>query len=155
MPDSIPAPLFDLAACDLLTPSNEGKPFTLAHTYDRLGFPMGASYRTSEGKPVTITLLGQNSAVGRETLKKLRDELAAIEANGQKMTPELRDKHNTTYLCAMTAGWTIEQLDGGPFPVTPQNTEKLWSDPRFAWLREPALSFIARDANFLAPPAGE
>ena len=149
---TVPRKPFDLAVCDLLAPSDEGRPFTIAHTYDRLGFPMGRPYLGSDGKPVTITLRGQNSAVGRATLKQLRDELAALEGNGQKITQENRDQHNTTYLVAMTRGWTIEQLDGEPFLVNPVNVEKLWTDKRFEWLREPAMSFIARDANFLAPP---
>ena len=153
-PTPPPRAMFDLAKLDLLSPSEGGKAFVLAHTYDRLGFAIGPAYTGSDGKPVTITLMGQNSAVGRDTLKRIRDERAAMDSNGQRVSEEATERHNTEYLCALTKGWTIERLDGADFPVTPANREKLWTDPRFRWLREPALTFIARDSNFLAPPDG-
>lgn len=137
---------FDLAACDILTPSEEGRPLLLVH-------PSGATWKTSTGAPVQVTLRGRYSSVARDTLKRLGDEIAAMAADGKKPTPEDQDRHDTEYLVACTVNWNIERLDGAVFHVTPANIERLWTDKRFAWLRMRALSHIAADVVFLTPPA--
>ena len=136
---------FDLAALDILGPSNEGRKLEIVH-------PSGQPYRTSTGETVHVLLAGRHSDAARALLKQLGDEIAASRARGEEPSEEVNREHDTRYLVAVTKDWNIEKLDGQPFLVNPANVRKLWTDPRFGYLRGRALAFVAADTAFLAPP---
>jgi hypothetical protein len=137
---------FDFSRLDVLSASEAGRPFVITNP------TTGQPYRLNdEAKtPLAIVLRGRNSAIGRATLRQIGDERAAMEGEGRQPTSEQIDEWNTRYLVAMTVSWNFDCLDGKEFPCNPENAEKLWRDPRFAWLRPRALEFIASDGNFLA-----
>jgi hypothetical protein len=134
---------FDLSKLDILAPSEEGRPLFIKHP------GTGANFKRGDGEPLKIVLRGRNSAIARAELKQIGDEQAAIEADGRMPTPEQREEWNTRYLVAMTVSWNFDALDGEPFDCNALNARKLWTDPRFAWLRVPGLTFIAQDGNYL------
>ena len=57
----------------------------------------------------------------------------------------LEDAH---VVAACTVGWTIEAMDGEPFPYSPENALRLWTDKRFVALRD-----TARDEVLATYPA--
>lgn len=142
---------FDFASV-ALTRTDTGSPMPIRHP--ATGLPMLDEHK----KPVTISFLGQYSDIFRETMRAIQVNRAefhneARAANPLKPAPLPQDKideENVTILTSCVVGWTIPSLDGQPFPFTPENAARLFTDRRFIWLRDPALAFIQGDGNFLS-----
>jgi len=136
----------DLSILDILSPSEEGRKMHLSHP--RTGDP----WRDSAGNPLYITLLGQHSGAVQGAMEALQARLEARSPGAPIRTREERAADDAEVLTAATRFWAFETMDGKPFPCTPENARRFWSDPRFAWIRHRALRFIADDGVFLAAP---
>jgi hypothetical protein len=141
---------FDLAEYyDTLTLAEEGIPMTLLNLRTR------QPLLNDDGSPVTISLLGQQSKTFRALMGIVQSRRAEIGLRNQQTDTDQREREDIDFLVACTTDWTIQSLDGQPFPCTMQNIRKLWNDPRFRTLRGIALGFVMNDANFLPPsPSG-
>lgn len=138
--------MFDFAALDLLTPSEEGRDMTLTHP--RTGQP----WLDSAGRPVTITLLGAWSGVYQQTLEGMQARLDARPAGAPPLTYAEKISGDAELLAAVTRRWSFTELDGKPYPCTPDNARLLYADERFGWVRARANAFVRNDGNFLAEP---
>ena len=138
-------PAFDIACLDTLTASQTGAAMPVVNL--RTGIP----YRLDDDKktPVTITLLGRASDAYRAKQRVLQERRADRQARGIILSPEEVGQEDAELLTICTVGWTIEQLDGQPFPFSAANAALLWSDPRFVALRGRAIQFLIDDGNFL------
>jgi hypothetical protein len=136
----------DLSALDILTPSEEGRELFLSHP--RTGDP----WRDAAGNPMSITLLGQHSGAVQGAYEALSARMASRPAGSPTRSRKEEIADEADVLTAATRRWTFETLDNAPFPCTPENARKFWSDPRFGWIRIRALQFIGNDGNFLAGP---
>lgn len=134
---------FDLASIGM-TKADEGSTMVIAHPVTRQPIMM------ANGQPMSITLTGRFSETNRRTLRRIQVERVELLADRQTVTEEHITKENIEQLCACTMGWNIDELDGAPFPCSPANIRKLWTDKRFLWLHERALAFIGEDRNFLS-----
>lgn len=148
---------FDMASLALV-PMEEGKPMVLRSP------TTGKPLLNSAGVEVSITLLSQHSEMFRVAMRNVQMSRVPYRAQLKKEQPdypddapmplERLDEEDVDLLTAVTRGWTIDQMDGQPFPFTHQNVRKLWSDPRFVHYRQYAMSFITVDRNFFVGNAG-
>lgn len=136
----------DLSALDISGPSEEGRKMYLTHP--RTGDP----WRDSGGNALYITLLGQHSGAVQGAFESLQARLEARQPGAPVRTRTERAQDDAEVLTAATRFWNFESMDGKPFPCTPDNALRFWSDPRFAWIRHRALRFIADDGSFLGAP---
>jgi hypothetical protein len=98
---------------------------------------------------MTITLLGQDSAVYRKMqLAKQQTALAriskgkkAIDLDAEKLAEDSIDD-----LVKLTIAWSGFTLDGEELEATPDNVRKIYTE--WAWIKEQAQEFVASRANF-------
>jgi hypothetical protein len=135
--------MFDISKLDTLSLSQEGVEMPVVNP--RTKEPV----RGSDGKVITITLLGKNSDVARAAMRRISDRASERAMRGIKSTPEDRERDDTEFLASVTRHWTFTEMDGQSFPCTAENATRLWSDPRLRHLREQALGFVLDDGNFL------
>ena len=134
---------FDIASLDTLTLSERGVPMTVVNP--KTAMPV----LDTAGKPVVIMLKGRAADAFETTQEAIRQARGDRAARGIiSSTAEIKEE-DVRLLCALTMGWTIEQIDGQDFPFSPENARRLWSDPRWPWLKERAIQFAQGDGNFL------
>lgn len=133
--------MFDIAQLDIATGSDEGRQMQVRH-------PKGGVVTDSEGKPVTITLLGFYSKRFREKDREITQRRIEQARLGIQPSPEDAERDAVERLAAVTVAWSFDTLDGQPFPCTEENAKRFWSDRRFAAIRAQADQFIANDGNF-------
>ena len=134
---------FDLASI-AMTRADDGVPMTILHPLTR------QPIMTASGQPMSITLAGRFSETNRQALRAIQVKRVEMVDARQPITEEHITRENIDQLSACTQSWNFDELDGQPFPCTPQNIRRFWSDKRFIWLHERALQFIAEDRNFLS-----
>ncbi len=122
-----------------------------AGTFMHLADASGALLYDDNKQPVGITMRGRNSreglaaarAIGNRRLNEMR------RPGSQPTTVESNERTSNEILAGCTISWTFTELDGQPFPCTPENVFKFWSDDRFRRWRDQADAFIDSEANFL------
>jgi hypothetical protein len=137
--------MFDIASFDILTPSEEGRDVTLLHP------KTGQPWMDDAKRPITITVLGRWSGIVQQTSEAIEARRAA-RPSGVPETLDDRILADAEYMAAATRRWSFTHLGGEAFPFTPANAVKLYSDPRFPWLRIQVMNFHRQDGNFLAEP---
>ena len=136
--------MLDFASLDTCKLAEAGVPMQIRHP------KTGTLVLRSDGEPTTITLMGRGSQTYEDVQRRIQDRRVERQAQGIRLTPDDLKAEDTDILIACTKDWNIEEMDGAPFPCTPQHIAKFWSDRRFPWLREVAINFITQHANFLA-----
>ncbi len=134
---------FDLTKLDSRSKSETGVEMKIIHPGTL------APITNSDGQPVTITLRGRNSTAYKTAFRMVQDRARERAARGLRPNDEETRVDEIDFLCAVTTDWKFTELDGAPFPCTPENIRKLWSDERFTWVLEQATRFAANDGNFL------
>jgi len=140
-------PKFDLASLDTRAASSEGRPLVLLN---RSRQPL----TNDDGTEVSISFFGQNSDQFRRNLRSQQEARRVLADQGKAVTGDFLDREQVDTLIACTASWNFDELDGAPFPCSPQNVVKFWNDPRFVQLHAQAISFILDASNFLPASAG-
>lgn len=137
--------MFDIAAMDIATGSDAGAPMELIDPVRK------TVLKDEKGDKVTITLLGINSQVARDTNRRLANATLDKQARGISVGNRIEEaeEEQTEVLTACTVGWSFTELDGKPFPFTPENARKFWADRRFKHIRDQATGFIRDTANFM------
>jgi hypothetical protein len=133
---------FDVASTSTLESSTEGvfMPFLNARTGDPL--------RDDDGKEVGVTLRGRLSRQGQQFQQDQATKRLEMGRRGQEVSVDTLESETTEMLVALTVGWSFDTLDEKPFPCSPENARKFWSDPRFRAHRERANVFVGNEANF-------
>lgn len=156
--------MFDLAALDILQPSEEGRDFIPRHPNTGAPWiiePAVPAVPASDGKPavpakqavpLTFTLLGRWAGICQTKSDEITARADARPAGAPAQSPEEMIADNAEYLSVAIRRWTLTHLDGQPYPCTVENARKLLTDPRFSWLRSQLLTFHRNDGNFLAVP---
>ena len=134
---------FDIACLDTYTRSQSGTDMTV--TNPRSNAPM----LRDDGSPVTITLHGRASDQYREKQREIQQGRADRAARGIATNSDEIAQEDVAILIACTVTWNIDEMDGKPFPASPDNIRLLWSDHRFMGLRDRAIRHILDDGNFL------
>ena len=135
---------FDLTKLDIIAKSEAGTPMMVLHPKD------GAPIRNDDQKPITITLKGRNSQAFKAANRVIQERNRERAARGVTSNDEEARQNEIEFLTAVTVTWDFSELDGQPFPPTPDNIRKLWSDARFSWIADQASRFAVNDGNFLA-----
>lgn len=135
--------MFDISSLETLTRSEAGVDMTLYHPAS------GNPIVNAEGKPVTITLCGRNSDAFRKASRLVVERQIERNARGVKATDIEAREDEAEILIACTRAWTFDQMDGQPFPASPENIRRFWMDKRFPWIFEAAQRFVMSDGNFL------
>lgn len=135
--------MFDVAKLDAATGADKGSLLTVTHP----GTKQPAL--DDDGKPITLRLFGGYSRQAEEARSVNAEKRADLMLAGIKVPREVQEGWNADFLAACTGDWSFDQLDGQPFPYSPDNAKRLWRDRRFGALAEQALTFIAQPANFM------
>lgn len=138
---------FDPLALDTLTLAEKGMPFTPRN-------PKTLKPVTdADGNPLVIMLLGRRSSVAQTALAVIQARIEARPLNAPPLTPEEHRANNAEFMAALTLGWNFTHFGKEPFPFTPANARRLWSEPRLPTLLGEALEFVKDDGNFLGDAA--
>ena len=138
--------MFDLNSLDTSTKATEGAIMKIANPKN------GNLLEDDDGKPYTVTLRGRHSIQALDVERRYNDARSqnATRLRGMpEITQEDIEEQNVYQLVACTVALYLPRVDGEVLECTPQNARKLWSDPRFRWLREQAFTFMQRDSNFV------
>lgn len=116
-------------------------------------YKTGATLRDKEGKAAFIELLNVDSEAAQKRRKLSRKRLFDQMQKKKKFnyTPEQQDEDDLAYLVGITKGWYLVDVNSGDsldVPFTEDNARVLYSDPRFAWIKEQVQEFVADRANF-------
>lgn len=101
-----------------------------------------------------ILLLGIDSAEGQKQRREATTR--ALQRRNRQMTAEELEAQAIDQLVALTKGWHLVAPNGDviDFPFTPANARALYSDRKFAWIREQADAFIGDRSGFFGKPSG-
>jgi hypothetical protein len=128
----------DLSALDTSL-ANEGVDLHLTHPVT------GEPLLDTDGKPVTIRLLGMDSSRYRRHNRALLNR--RLENPAKKPTADQIDEDNLAMFVALTVGWSGIGLDGVDLEFSEANAQKVYT--RLPWVREQADAFIGDRKNFL------
>lgn len=98
---------------------------------------------------MTITLLGQDSAVYRKMQLAKQQVILNRMAKGKKVADldaEKLAEDTIDDLVKLTVKWSGFQLEGKDLEATPDNFRMVYTD--WPWIREQAQEFVANRANF-------
>jgi len=102
----------------------------------------------SEGAPVVIRLVGQDSPQFMAVQRVQADRRFARQESGTKLTAADLDAETTETVAACTVGWSGLALDGEPFEWSDENARRLYGE--WTWIRDQAHRAIAVRANFFS-----
>ena len=129
----------DFKDLDVAAHAEEGAVLELRHPYTDEVL-MG----DSDGKPMTITLLGADSP----TFKRAVTDIQQASSKRKRHTPAEQERNVVNALARATVGWSDNfEWDGEPFPFTAENCRRLYTER--AWVRSQVDEFMADRSNFL------
>lgn len=106
---------------------------------------------TPSGKPsgVVFKILGKDSSKYQDLALELsRKRVEAVQKTGRAQDFDLYKADADALLAAITVGWSSFILDGEPLECSAKNAFKIYSDPRFAGVREQVEVAVNNRANF-------
>lgn len=130
----------DLANLDTMRAATDGVEMSVRHPVT------GEPLADDNGKPMTITLIGSDSAQCRRIVKEIDDKRLRDVASGLRPSSQDEDREINT-IVACTVAWSGILVDGSAPPYSPANVRMVYT--RFAWIREQAAAFVLNRANFL------
>ncbi|WP_289296245.1 hypothetical protein [uncultured Reyranella sp.] len=134
---------FDIAA---LAAADEGD----LHILDGAGKKTGWVWTfAGPGHTATIAIDREQSAryIAREQAKE-RAQVNGKKWKGGDETPEELRERTIGYIIARLLRWTDIELEGGPFPCTPDNARKILADPRYGLVFDQANEFLRDEKDF-------
>lgn len=101
--------------------------------------------------PITIDLVRSDSKEATEHAHQRQNQrLRSIGRKGKmKITANEIADDLLSLLVFCTRGWNGVVVDGQQLACNAGNSRKLYSDPRFTWIRSQVDDFIGDEANFL------
>lgn len=134
--------MLDLSTLDTAKCADEGADLELRHPSTR------ATFCNDAGDPITIRLVGVDSAIYRKAQAALTNRKLVQNKRGVKITAEELEADALEMAAKCTVSWSSDlALDGAPIPFSKQNAAKLYQ--RFPWIKEQVEEFINDRANFL------
>ena len=133
----------DLSSLDIAKVSDEGAKCVLVHPVTQ------QILRDADGNEVSITLAGTDSEAYRKAQRKLINKRLAAKGKGT-ITAEQVDADDLQILGDCTLSWEGLLVDGVQLVCSASAAIKLYSDPRFPWIREQATAFMNDRANYLS-----
>lgn len=118
--------------------------FTLQLTDPSTEAPLWAD--EEETKPVTIDIFGKASKQYRNSITKMQN--AQFSRGKQKLTAEQLRSDGTALLVACSDKTTNLVMDGEEIS-TPEGFHKLYSNPKYEWVRTQVDSAVESVSNFL------
>ena len=112
---------------------------------------------SGEATSARITIAGPTHPTRREAVfARLRRARSAFEKNGVFSMPDPLDSEddNTALIATCTLDWTGLRADGDALTFSAAQAERVYADPRWAWLREQVLKALdTRELFFSTEPA--
>lgn len=131
----------DLSAFDTSDLANAGAVLELRD-------PTGNPVLQDDGKPVTITLLGEDSDVVTQASNRNANQfLRGTAAGGQAVTAEMSKTNEINKFASATVSWNGIVVDGEALKFSADAAKALYR--RFPWIRDQVRIFIADRANFM------
>lgn len=106
----------------------------------------GAALTTSDGRPMTIRLTGQDSPQYRQAMAQLQALIS--KRRGNRLSPGDMEEHVLRTLTACTLGWVLE-LDAEDGDLAFSQDAALDLYRKLRWLREQADEWVNDRSNFL------
>lgn len=103
-------------------------------------------------KPVTISLLGEDSKEYQEAKrrmgdKRLNDAIEALKRRNRKLSSEEIEKDTLDLLVECTVGWDGLYFNSSQTEFSKEAAKLLYTDN--SWIRDQAEAFIGDRANFM------
>lgn len=111
---------------------------------------------TGEPTAARLTLAGPEHEVRRSVVfGRMRARRAELESTGKLALtdPVDDDANNTAFIASCTLGWSGLAIDGKALPFEIGAAQKLFSDPRFRWLRDQAFAALDKRELFIGASA--
>ncbi len=109
-----------------------------------------APFKNDAGDMMTISIRSRTSEEVRFVTDKQRDRALKDVARGKRtINAEEIEANAVDILVAATAGWTIDNFGGQPFPFNPDNARKLYSTPNLRWIRDQVDQHMGDEGNFI------
>ena len=112
---------------------------------------------SGEATSARITIAGPTHPTRREAVfARLRRARSAFEKNGVFSMPDPLDSEddNTALIATCTLDWTGLCTGGAALTFSAAQAERIYADPRWAWLREQVLKALdTRELFFNTEPA--
>lgn len=100
-----------------------------------------------------VEIYSSDSEIAKQHNRDLLRRRQAIAQRGGRaqMTPEEQDAEATDLLVALTAGWSLVDLDGNPIEMAFSRAaaRELYDDPATFWLRQQVDQWAADRSNFM------
>lgn len=127
----------DLAKFDVRAAANKG-----AFLHLRDPFTEEPMYCSDKKTPFGLNVLGRDADALQQVVSDSRKELADGKIDHEEL--------GIRTTVAAIVGWSDEmELDGKPFPYSPENARILIQDRRTDWIAEQLVPFYARRRNFV------
>lgn len=102
-----------------------------------------------EKKPVQILLYGTASKQYRKAVSEMQTRQLRRNAKKEKPSAEVMNEEAVELLVAVSAGTKNFVFEGAEFSGTAEAFRKLYSDPKFSWIRQQVDEAIGDVGNFL------
>ena len=136
---------FNISSLDSREAAGAGKPMTVRHPVS--GEPLYTdATETEKGRPVTITLLGSDSAIA-EKIQREAQRRRLKKGFGHKTTPEELDAETLNLLAALTVAWDGIGNADGEIECTTENAKQVYRD--FPWIKKQVDEYVVDLGNFL------
>lgn len=101
-----------------------------------------------DGKPVTITLLGSDSATYQRAFAEAMKsrKMLKVKRGGVQIDFEQTERDQIDLLAACTTAWDFTK-NGEPYACTRANAAQLYTKQK--WIRDQVRAFVDDRANFL------
>lgn len=101
------------------------------------------------GKEAFIDLYSGDSDQARRHQRAIQRRRLAMRGRG-RVTPEEIEADAIEFLCAVTAGWYLLDLQGRPLNVefSPEAARELYANDAVAWLRDQVDEYVGDRGNF-------
>jgi hypothetical protein len=131
----------DIADINLAEAAENGATVHLEHpaTGEKLYVPKGKTQ-----KPMTITLLGMDSAKYKRAVDKFRQKAGR---KAKALTTQQLEARGAQLLASVTTGWTEIVFRGEELPFSVDNALLLYTES--TWVREQVDEFVHERENFM------
>lgn len=110
--------------------------------------PASNAILETDGKPVTVSLIGRDHPDFQRHMRRKQDKIMAA-ATRETLTSEKVQAEYFDNLVALIRGWSGIVLDGKPLAFSPEAARKLVSDERLPWIAEQIDAFASARVNFV------
>lgn len=130
----------DLATLNLTPSADAGAQMTVMHPVT------DEPLLTTDGDEVTIQLVGSDSTVMRDEMKRRATKFLNKKQSRKRIDVDESIRESAETLAACTTGWFGISENGALVPFTRENVVRIFM--KYDWLRQQVDNFVSERGNF-------